>query len=28
RSCHLSPGCVGFKRGSEIIRNERIIKRQ
>ncbi len=28
RSCHLSPGCGGLKRGSEIIRNERIIKRQ
>ncbi len=28
RSCHLSPGCVGFKRSGKIIRNERIIKRQ
>ncbi len=28
RSCHLSTGCGGLKRGSEIIRNERIIKRQ
>ncbi|ENE23950.1 prophage tail fiber family protein [Escherichia coli P0302293.3] len=28
RSSHLSPGCGGLKRGSEIIRNERIIKRQ
>ena len=28
RSCHLSPGCGGLKRGSEIIRNERIIKCQ
>ncbi len=28
RSCHLSPGCGGLKRGGKIIRNERIIKRQ
>ncbi|CAM4511066.1 hypothetical protein BvCmsSIP065_02834 [Escherichia coli] len=28
RSCHLSPGCVGFKRGGKIIRNERILERQ
>lgn len=28
RSCHLSPGCGGLKRGSEIIRNERILERQ
>ncbi len=28
RSCHLSTGCGGFKRGSEIIRNECIIKCQ
>ncbi len=28
RSCHLSPGCGGLKRGSEIIRNERSLERQ
>ncbi len=28
RSCHLSPGCGGFKRGGKIIRNERILERQ
>ncbi|WP_264768661.1 hypothetical protein, partial [Klebsiella pneumoniae] len=28
RSSHLSPGCGGLKRGSEIIRNERILERQ
>ena len=28
RSCHLSPGCVGFKRGGKIIRNERILERR
>ncbi len=28
RSCHLSPGCVSFKRGGKIIRNERSLERQ
>ncbi|GHL90971.1 hypothetical protein ECZU38_10450 [Escherichia coli] len=28
RSCHLSPGCVGFKSGGKIIRNERCLERR
>ncbi|MEY7890123.1 hypothetical protein AB9D97_27075, partial [Escherichia coli] len=28
RSCHLSPGCDGFKSGGKIIRNERSLERR
>lgn len=28
RSSHFSTGCVGFKRGGKIIRNERSLERQ